>query len=158
MEKVRAGHAGGIRPIFISDYLQRHGAHGWVTVEPGAWNTGTGFVQWTGSPAQQQALTRVGGLSEAVHAARRNAIAIGAGSPDLYRNLEDALALVLRAETSCNFNWGKPGCNASTTTSTKPPSISRSRKAVLLTTTTPATRRHYHNRPADTLTSSRPNH
>jgi 4-alpha-glucanotransferase len=106
MEKVRAGRAGGIRPTFISDYLERHGPHGWVTVEPGAWNPGSGFVQWTGSPAQQQALTRVGELSEAVHAARRNAIAIGAGNPDLYHRLEDALTLVLRAEASCNFFWG----------------------------------------------------
>ena len=107
MEKVRAGRAGGIRPTFISDYLERHGPHGWVTVDPGAWNAGSGFVQWTGSPAQQQALTRVGELSEAVHAARRNAIAIGAGNPDLYRRLEDALAMVLQAETSCNFFWGE---------------------------------------------------
>ena len=111
MEKVRSGSAEGIRPTFISDYLERHGAHGWVTVGPGAWNTvwhhGTGFVQWTGSVAQQQALTRAAELSEAVDAARRNAIAIGAANPDLYRHLEDALALVLRAETSCNFFWGE---------------------------------------------------
>ena len=40
LERVRAGRSGGIRPAFISDYLDRHGAHGWVTVEPGAWNTG----------------------------------------------------------------------------------------------------------------------
>ena len=111
MEKVRAGRADGIRPTFISDYLERHGPHGWVTVGPGAWNTGwhhgSGFVQWTGSTAQQQALTRAAELSEAVDAARRNAIAIGAGNPDLYRQLEDALAMVLRAETSCNFFWGE---------------------------------------------------
>jgi hypothetical protein len=111
MEKVRAGRAGGIRPTFISDYLERHGPHGWVTVAPGAWNTGwhdgTGFVQWIGSLAQQQALTRAAEISEAVDAARRNAIAIGARNPDLYRQLEDALAMVLRAETSCNFFWGE---------------------------------------------------
>jgi 4-alpha-glucanotransferase len=110
LERVRAGSAGGVRPTLISDYLERHGPHGWVTVGPGAWNTGwhhgTGFVQWTGSPAQQQALTRAAELSEAVDAARRNAIAIGVANPDLYRELEDALALVLRAETSCNFFWG----------------------------------------------------
>jgi alpha-amylase/alpha-mannosidase (GH57 family) len=111
MEKVRAGQAGGIRPTFISDYLQRHPPDGWVTVGPGAWNTGwhhgTGFVQWTGSLAQQQALTRVDELSQAVDAARRNAIAIGAGNPDLYRHLDDARTMVLRAETSCNFFWGE---------------------------------------------------
>ena len=110
MERVRAGSAGRIRPTFISDYLERYGPHGWVTVGPGAWNTGwhhgTGFLQWSGSPAQQAALTRVAELSEAVDAARRNAITIGAANPDLYRELEDALALILRAETSCNFFWG----------------------------------------------------
>jgi hypothetical protein len=110
MERVRTGLAGGIRPTFISDYLERYGPHGWVTVGPGAWNTGwhhgTGFLQWTGSPAQHAALTRVAEVSEAVDAARRNAIAIGAANPSLYRELEDALALVLRAETSCNFFWG----------------------------------------------------
>ena len=110
MERVRSGSAGGIRPTFISDYLERHGPHGWVTVGPGAWNTGwhhgTGFLQWSGSPAQRAALTRVAELSEAVDAARRNAIAIGAANPNLYRELEDALALILRAETSCNFFWG----------------------------------------------------
>ena len=68
---------------------------------------GHGFVQWIGSTAQQQALIRVAELSEAVQAARRNAIAIGAGNPELYRHLEDALAMVLRAETSCNFFWGE---------------------------------------------------
>ena len=53
------------------------------------------------------ALTRVGELSEAVHAARRNAISIGLANPALYSHLEDALGLVLQAETSCNFYWGE---------------------------------------------------
>ncbi|MGB8388664.1 hypothetical protein, partial [Mycobacterium sp.] len=83
---------------------------GWVTVRPGAWNTGshdgTGFVQWTGSTAQQRALTRVAELSQAVHMARRNAFGIGASNPDLYRHLEQAHWRVLRAQTSCNFFWG----------------------------------------------------
>ena len=85
MERVRAGSAGRIRPTFISDNLERYKPHGWVTVGPGAWNTGwhhgTGFLQWSGSPAQQAALTRVAELSEAVDAARRNAISIGAARP-----------------------------------------------------------------------------
>ena len=110
MEKVRSGTAEGVRPTFISDYLERHGARGWVTVGPGAWNTvwhhGTGFVSVDRSVAQQQALTRAAELSEAVDAARRNAIAIGAANPDLYRHLEDALVLVLRAETSRTFRRG----------------------------------------------------
>ena len=109
--RVSHGQAHGVRPTFIHDYLDRHGAHDWVQVGPGAWNTGwhhgTGFVQWTGSLAQQQALTRVGELSQAVHAARRNASGIGATDPDLYGHLEQALWRVLRAETSCNFFWGE---------------------------------------------------
>jgi alpha-amylase/alpha-mannosidase (GH57 family) len=111
MEMVRADRAGGIRPTFISDYLERHGPHGWVTVAPGAWNTGwhdgNEFVQWTGSLAQQQTLARVEQVSQAVHAIRRNAIAVGAGNPDLYHEIDDALSIVLRAETSCNFFWGE---------------------------------------------------
>jgi len=107
LERVRADHSGGIRPAFIDDYLDRHGAHGWVTVEAGAWNTGdhhgTGFVQWTGSGAQRDALARVAQLSEAVHAA-------GAAIGDDQRAaglLERARWRVLRAETSCNFYWGE---------------------------------------------------
>ncbi|MGB5148750.1 MAG: hypothetical protein WBN99_01775, partial [Mycobacterium sp.] len=56
--------------------------------------------------AQQQALTRVAELSQAVHTARRNAFGIGASNPDLYRHLEQAHWRVLRAQTSCNFFWG----------------------------------------------------
>ena len=32
MERARAEPSGGIRPTFISDYLDRYGPHGWVTV------------------------------------------------------------------------------------------------------------------------------
>jgi 4-alpha-glucanotransferase len=114
VERVRAGQAGGIRPAVISDYLDRYGAHGWVTVDPGAWNTGdhhgAGFVQWTGSTAQRDALARVAQLSEAVHAAR-DAINGDATTPQL---LEQARWRVLRAQTSCNFYWGEawvPRCH-----------------------------------------------
>ena len=107
IDRVRAGRSAGIRPAFINDYLDRHGAHGWVTVEPGAWNTGdhhgTGFVQWTGSSAQRDALARVAQISEAVHAAGNT---IG-DDDQASRLLEEARWRVLRAETSCNFYWGE---------------------------------------------------
>ena len=110
MKRVRDDESGGIRPCFIDDYLDRHGAHGEVTVRPGAWNTGwhhgAGFTQWVSSPAQQQALTRVDEISQAIHAARRNATGISVGDPEVYQLLEQAHWRVLRAETSCNFFWG----------------------------------------------------
>lgn len=111
MERVRRGRSGGLRPVFIPDYLRRHGPRGLVSVGPGAWNTGwhhgSGFVQWTGSLAQRDALTRVGELSQAVHAARENAIDEGVHDPEVYRRLEEAFWRVLRAETSCHFFWGE---------------------------------------------------
>jgi 4-alpha-glucanotransferase len=110
LSRVQADQAGGIRPTFIDDYLDSHGSYGEVTVGPGAWNTGwhqgTGFLQWTGSPAQQDALTRLDEISQAVYATRRNAIGVSADDPELYRLLEQAYWRVLRAETSCNFFWG----------------------------------------------------
>jgi 4-alpha-glucanotransferase len=106
-DRVRAGRSGGIRPAFINDYLDRHGAHGWVTVEPGAWNTaehhGTGFVQWTGSGAQRDALARATQLSGAV---RTGAHAVG-NDERASEVVEQARWRVLRAETSCNFYWGE---------------------------------------------------
>lgn len=111
LDRVRGGSSAGVQPTFISDYLNRHGVGGEVTVGPGAWNTGwhdgRGFIQWTGSVAQQQALTRLDELSQAVHAARRNATGIGSVDPDVYRLIEAAHQCVLRAETSCHFFWGE---------------------------------------------------
>ena len=104
----RAGQSGGIRPAFISDYLRRHGADGWVTVDPGAWNTGdhhgAGFVQWTGSQAQRDALARVADLSNAVRAVPREALDREPRAAEL---IEQARWRVLRAQTSCNFYWGE---------------------------------------------------
>ncbi|PIE82911.1 MAG: glycoside hydrolase family 57 [Candidatus Contendobacter odensis] len=98
-----------IQPIFIKDYLDRFGASGEVTVGSGTWNTpghGDHFVQWTGTPAQRKALTRVNEISQAVQVALQNAANIGSQNPELSRLLEEAHWRVLRAETSCNFFWG----------------------------------------------------
>jgi 4-alpha-glucanotransferase len=107
VERVRAGQSGGIHPAFISDYLHRHGTHGWVTVDTAAWNTGdhhgAGFVQWTGSAAQRDALARIAQLSHAVHAAHDTID----DTPRTAELLEQARWRVLRAETSCNFYWGE---------------------------------------------------
>ncbi len=102
--------AKAIRPTFINDYLDRFGAQGEITVGPGAWNTGwhhgCDFVQWTGSQAQKDALTRVDEVSQAVYGAMSNATHFGSQNPELLALLEEARWRVLRAETSCNFFWG----------------------------------------------------
>jgi len=110
LERVRAGQA-GLEPVFISDYLEREGVHGEVRVETGAWNTGwhdgRGFQQWTGSSDQRDALDALTSLSEAVQAARRHASAKGDEAVRSAEQIEAALTLLLRAETSCNFYWGE---------------------------------------------------
>ena len=110
LDQARAG-AGGIRPTFIDDYLDRYGAHGEVHVGTGAWNTGWhhghDFVQWTGSQAQRDALARVAETSRAVHDARWLAGERHSHDGELHRTLEGAMWQLLRAETSCNFFWGE---------------------------------------------------
>jgi alpha-amylase/alpha-mannosidase (GH57 family) len=100
-----------VRPVFIDDYLDRHGAHGEVKVATGAWNTGWhhghGFVQWTGSQAQKDALSRVAQVSKAVHDARWRARELPHRDPELDRLLEEAMWHLLRAETSCHIYWGE---------------------------------------------------
>jgi hypothetical protein len=103
LERVARGWSSGIRPTFIHEYLDRHGASGEVTVRTAAWNTGwhhgTGFTQWTGSQAQRAALDSIAEVSARVAAA-----AAAAGPGD---SVEPALWRLLRAETSCNLYWGE---------------------------------------------------
>ncbi len=110
LDQVRMGTT-DVRPTFIHNYLDQYGVYGEVHVATGAWNTGwhhgRGFIQWTGSQAQKDALTRVSEVSQAINAARRNATSIGIQEPALYNQLDEALWRILRAETSCNFFWGE---------------------------------------------------
>jgi alpha-amylase/alpha-mannosidase (GH57 family) len=117
LERVRQKET-EIRPVFIDDYLKAHGAHGYVTIRDGAWNTGwhhgTGFLQWTGSQAQKDALRRVLDTSRAVQDLSRRAHANGGAGSQADHEIEQALWRVLRAETSCNFFWGEawvPRCH-----------------------------------------------
>jgi hypothetical protein len=117
MELVRRGET-EIRPAFIDDYLNKHGAHGEVRVETGAWNTGwhngVGFTQWTGSQTQQDALKRVADTSRTFQETRLRIQESGTNSPEQQRRLSDAYWRLLRAETSCNFFWGEdwvPRCH-----------------------------------------------
>jgi 4-alpha-glucanotransferase len=110
LSRARAGQS-AIRPAFIDEYLDTWGAHGYVRVRTGAWNTGwhdgADFLQWTGSQAQRDALDRAGRSSAAVIEARRRADEVGNHSPELRGELEQALWHLLRAQTSCNFFWGE---------------------------------------------------
>jgi alpha-amylase/alpha-mannosidase (GH57 family) len=110
LDQARASEA-GIHPVFIDDYLDRHGVFGEVRVRTGAWNTGwhhgRGFVQWTGSQAQRDALARAVETSLAVHDTRDRAAQERRGDPELQRDLEEAHWRLLRAETSCHYFWGE---------------------------------------------------
>lgn len=116
LESVRRNET-EVRPAFIDDYLDRHGAHGYVNVRGGAWNTGwhhgTGFLQWTGSQLQKEAFKRVAETSQALHQLRQRSVAAGKDR-QLQDELEQAQWRLLRAETSCNFFWGEawvPRCH-----------------------------------------------
>jgi alpha-amylase/alpha-mannosidase (GH57 family) len=110
LDEIRAGNS-AMRPIFITEYLQRFGAHGRVKVRRGAWNTdehhGWNFHQWQGSQAQRDALARIHALSGEYHALAE-AVAKRAEPPsELKRVMGEAHWRLLRAETSCNLYWGE---------------------------------------------------
>jgi 4-alpha-glucanotransferase len=104
LDRGRRGDSGGIRPVFIHDYLTERTPVGEVRIRAGAWNTGrhdgVGFTQWTGSGEQRAALAQVHEVSRRVHEARWRT---DGARPEL----AEALRHVLRAQTSCNFCWGQ---------------------------------------------------
>ena len=110
LDWVRRGET-EVRPTFIDDYLNQHGAHGEVRIREGAWNTGwhngLGFTQWTGSQLQKDALRRVAETSTAFHLSQRKAQSSTDSKPELQQLLAEAQWRLLRAETSCNFFWGE---------------------------------------------------
>ncbi|MEK7989404.1 MAG: hypothetical protein VSS52_000220 [Thiotrichaceae bacterium] len=109
LDNVRQGYT-ELRPTFIDEYLNKHGAFGQVKVHTAAWNTGwhngTDFVQWTGSDLQKQALERVKQVSGAFHELK-DEIQDSAHSLDIQHLLSEAHWHLLRAETSCHFFWGE---------------------------------------------------
>ncbi len=100
-----------LRPIFISEYLDRYGAHGEVRVRTGAWNTGwhhgRDFTQWTGSLRQQLVLQQQASLSKQLHDMRWKAGEMGVDDAQVHALLEQAMWRLLRSETSCNIYWGE---------------------------------------------------
>lgn len=109
LDRARSGAA--LRPTFIDDYLDRYGVHGEVKVRTGAWNTGwhhgRGFLQWTGSQAQQAVVARWADTSEALHALRARVNEQHPHDPELHALIEQGMWRLLRSETSCNIYWGE---------------------------------------------------
>ncbi|TVR81292.1 MAG: glycoside hydrolase family 57 [Rhodospirillales bacterium] len=110
LEQIRQGYS-SLRPMFITEYLDRFGAHGRVTVRRGAWNTdehhGWDFHQWQGSQSQRDAMTRVHAVSRQLHDLERQAARLAPQHPELGHHLAEARWRLLRAETSCHFYWGE---------------------------------------------------
>jgi hypothetical protein len=110
LDRVRRGET-DIVPTFIDDYLDQFGGHGEVKVRAGAWNTGwhhgAGFLQWTGSQAQKDALSRLHEFSHALHGTEAVVKELKLDAPEIAFQLEQARWRLLRAETSCNLYWGE---------------------------------------------------
>ena len=109
LDDIRAGHS-ALRPIFITEYLDRFGAHGRVRIERGAWDTGDhhgwDFTQWQGGQAQRDTMARVHAVSSDFHRLAAAAARTRGTDADLRRLLDTAQWHLLRGETSCNFFWG----------------------------------------------------
>lgn len=112
LRRVQAGES-ALRPVFIEDYLAQHGAQGVVNIGPGAWHGSWRYHmnsdRWIESKEQIDAFIQATEMSQAVNAARDNAVSWGCHNAEIYRQLEEAYWRVLRAETSCNFLWGNAG-------------------------------------------------
>lgn len=113
LDEVRGSNA-GITPTFIDTYLDRYGAHGEVTIDAGAWNTGWhdghGFLQWTGSQAQRETLDKVARLSEDIRTCLDRGTSPVTACADR-QLLNEAYWRLLRSQTSCNFFWGEAWLN-----------------------------------------------
>jgi alpha-amylase/alpha-mannosidase (GH57 family) len=110
LEQARGDRA-VVKPVFISEYLDRFGAHGEVRVRTGAWNTGwhhgRDFTQWTGSWRQRQVLEEMRALSADLQQTRWRAAELGPQEGEIRAQLEQSLWRLMRAETSCNLYWGE---------------------------------------------------
>ncbi len=104
LERVRTG-ASPIRPVLLSDFLDRHRPQATAQVRTGAWNVGStsgyDFSQWAGSDKQRQAIEKTFEVS------RRYWALTGVDmSPEARHALESARHIILESETSCFLFWG----------------------------------------------------
>jgi len=117
VKRVQAGDC-PLRPVLISDYLEKHPAQRLAKVRTGAWNVGTrggfDFSQWAGTTGQKAVLEAVWQTSERCRHLRSNlACRLAGREPASCPHLAEAARLlraaherILRAETSCYLFWG----------------------------------------------------
>jgi hypothetical protein len=103
VDQVRAG--GPIRPVLISEFIDRYPPQELAYVKTGAWNvastSGEDFSQWEGSAAQKQAVDELVRLSSRYWTLQEK---VEQGS--IREKLDQARKLILEAETSCFLFWG----------------------------------------------------
>ena len=104
MDRVRSG-ATPIRPVLISEFLDRHRPERQASVRTGAWNVGNtsgyDFSQWAGSDPQRRAIEKVFEVSRRYwDLAKSDIPAQSRGT------LESARQIILEGETSCFLFWG----------------------------------------------------
>jgi alpha-amylase/alpha-mannosidase (GH57 family) len=104
MDRVRSGST-QIRPILISDFLDRNAPEREAIVRTGAWNVGNtsgyDFSQWAGSDQQRRAIDKIFDASRRYWGLTKTALPENAR-----RTLGAARDLILESETSCFLFWG----------------------------------------------------
>jgi alpha-amylase/alpha-mannosidase (GH57 family) len=104
MGRVRSA-ASPIRPILISEYIDRYPGADEATVRTGAWNVGNtsgyDFSQWAGSDLQRKAIDKIFEVSRRYWDLTKVPLA-----GDARRTLDAARQVILEGETSCFLFWG----------------------------------------------------
>lgn len=105
LAKIKSGDA-KIQTIKISEFLKKHPAIDYATVQTGAWNVGStsgyDFGQWNGSESQKKAIK---GLFEV--SGRYWQLKSGRHPREQEARLAEARKYILDAETSCYLFWGE---------------------------------------------------
>jgi alpha-amylase/alpha-mannosidase (GH57 family) len=104
MDRVRSG-ATPIRPVLLSEFLDRHPPERRADVRTGAWNVGNtsgyDFSQWAGTDQQRRAIEKIFDVSR-----RYWNLAKGEVPAQSRSTLKAAREIILEGETSCFLFWG----------------------------------------------------
>lgn len=99
-----------VAPTFVTEYLDRFGAHGEVKLKKGTWSITDAqhgpYSQWTGTKQQKEAHACIAHISKCVARAQKCA-SDDSWDPRNNQFVKEAHWRLLRAQTSCNFFWGE---------------------------------------------------